>query len=145
MRKANCISFIAAICLGIVPSAGAAALHFPASLARTDELPLIPLERSLIPWGHNNPLDRSHLVTQAGTNNLIFSHTLANALIRGLTVANRTGEIGYVAPLSYKVQDVVRILRRGKPLTLARNRARVPSPVVARLLELGNFSDRNIH
>jgi hypothetical protein len=141
MRKANCISLIAAICLGIVPSAGAVALHFPASLARTEELPLIPLERSLIPWGQ----ERSNLITKAGSNDLIFSHTLANALVRGLVVANRTGEIGYSASLSYKVQDVVRILRHGRPLTLASHRARVPSPVVARLLQLGNYSDRSMN
>jgi hypothetical protein len=46
-------------------------------------------------------------------------HQLANALVRGLTVANRTGEIGYHANLSARVQSVVRLLRRSMGLEQA--------------------------
>jgi hypothetical protein len=84
--------------------------------------------------------DKTTLADISRATDVLLSHTLANALVRGLVVANRTGEIGYGAPLSYQVQDIVRILRRGKPLTLARTRARVSNPVVDRLLQLGHYS-----
>lgn len=66
-------------------------------------------------------------------------HQLANALVRGLTVANRTGEIGYKASLSAKVQNVVRSLRRGESLDVAAKSWGVPEQTVKRLLSLGNY------
>ncbi len=69
-----------------------------------------------------------------------ISHAYANAIVRGLLVANRTGEIGYTAPLSYRIQDVVWRLRRGQDLAVARASANVPDPVVGRLLQLGNYT-----
>ena len=66
-------------------------------------------------------------------------HHLANALVRGLTVANRTGEIGYHANLSAKVQSVVRSLRRGMDLEQATQSWGVPEKTVKRLLFLGKY------
>jgi hypothetical protein len=218
MRKASCIPLITTICLSIGSAVYAASLNVPAALAMTDERPLIPLEKSLVPWHQAGQSDESSLEMTDTPQNLastlvrgllvanrtgeigysaslsyriqnvvrglrrgeslsvasryarvpqpvlahllnlgqhddkttlsdiskatdaLLSHTLANALVRGLMVANRTGEIGYGAPLSYQVQDIVRILRRGQPLASARTRARVPNPVVARLLQLGHYS-----
>jgi hypothetical protein len=64
-------------------------------------------------------------------------HAIANTLVRGLTVANRTKEIGYSAPLSFRVQDLVRSLRQGNPLAVAQAKAQVPQTTVDRLLQLG--------
>ena len=64
---------------------------------------------------------------------------LANALVRGLTVANRTGEIGYHANLSAKVQSIVRSLRRGTGLEQATQAWGVPEKTVKRLLFLGKY------
>ena len=64
-------------------------------------------------------------------------HTLANAIVRGLAVANRTGEVGYRASLSFQVQSVVRLLRRGADLESAIARVGVPPQSVQRLLQLG--------
>ena len=64
-------------------------------------------------------------------------HTLANAIVRGLAVANRTGEVGYRAALSFQVQSVVRLLRRGADLESAISRVGAPPQSVQRLLQLG--------
>ncbi len=66
-------------------------------------------------------------------------YQLANALVRGLTVANRTGEIGYKANLSARVQSVVRSLRRGESLESAAKSWGVPEKMVNRLLKIGNL------
>jgi hypothetical protein len=63
---------------------------------------------------------------------------IANTLVRGLTVANRTGEIGYNSTLRYQVQNLVRSLRRGTPLAKATKVAPVPEKTVQRLIQLGN-------
>lgn len=67
------------------------------------------------------------------------NYAIANALVRGLATANRTGEIAYTARLSYQVQDVVRLLRRGVSLESAVNRGGVAPHTIDRLLELGNY------
>ncbi len=66
-------------------------------------------------------------------------HQIANALVRGLSVANRTGEIGYKASLSARVQNVVRSLRRGESLDVAAKSWGVAEKTVKRLLSLGNY------
>ena len=66
-------------------------------------------------------------------------YQIANALVRGLTVANRTGEIGYSAPLSAKVQSLVRELRRGVALEMAAKSSDVPQKTLKRLLQIGNL------
>lgn len=100
-------------------------------------VPLSTLQRLLT---LDNPdQEPSLLMAESGGEDLLLFHSLANALVRGLLIANRTGEIGYAAPLSYKVQDIVRSLRRGQPLTVASNRAGVPSRIVDRLLQLGKY------
>ncbi|MGB8702884.1 MAG: hypothetical protein WCD18_25995 [Thermosynechococcaceae cyanobacterium] len=100
-------------------------------------VPLSTLERLLSLDDPN--WEMAVLLADSGGEDLLLFHTMANALVRGLLIANRTGEIGYAAPLSYKVQDIVRNLRRGEPLTVATGRAGVPGPVVDRLLHLGNY------
>ncbi|MCM1985096.1 hypothetical protein [Lyngbya confervoides] len=66
-------------------------------------------------------------------------HGQANAIVRGLAVANRTGEIGYYSYLSSQVQTVVRRLRRGASLETALQRSGVTRANVDRLLQLGNY------
>lgn len=67
------------------------------------------------------------------------SQDMANAIVRGLSVANRTGEIGYSNALSAKVQNVIRSLRRGEPLPKAAQTAEVPQKTIDRLLALGHY------
>lgn len=118
----------------LTPSAAIAAgcqtqsADFPSSAPSLMERPLIQLEKSLL-WSRP---------TSAAADRLVSSpHAAANALVRGLLVANRRGEVGYTSRLSYRVQDVVRNLRRGKSLALAGDRAKVPDQVITRLLQLG--------
>lgn len=123
MRIVSSIALLATLSIGVSPYANAA-----------PELPLIRLERSLIP---------SHLSIESGDSGAktILKdnyHTLANAIVRGLLVANRTGEIAYADPISYRVQNVVRSLRRGEALDRASKHAGVSYRVVDRLLKLGS-------
>jgi hypothetical protein len=108
------------------------------TLTRLLALGQLPNNVDTVLWGSNtfspSPSDR-----------LITSHLLANAIVRGLLVANRSGEIGYAAPLSYRVQSIVRILRRGAALTHASHQARVPMPVVDHLLQLGQYNSVQIN
>jgi hypothetical protein len=120
---------------GISPQANAVTSQGSALAAqRIMDLPFIPLEKSLIPLRPTVAPSRSSTVLAKD------NHTLANAMVRGLLVANRTGEIAYAAPLSYRVQDVVRSLRRGDALGKARQYGGVPFQVVHRLLKLGTRS-----
>ncbi len=129
MRTFSCITLISAICVGISPYAEANPLQGSILTAETSEIPMIPLEKSLLP--QHLSVEVNHGATG------IQPYVLANAIVRGLLVANRTGEIAYAASLSYKVQNVVRNLRRGEALGKASNLAGVPRRVVARLLKLG--------
>jgi hypothetical protein len=133
MRTFSCITLISAICVGISPYAKAAPLQGSIMAAETSEIPIIPLEKSLLP--QHLFVEAKHRADAGATD--IQPHVLANTLVRGLLVANRTGEIAYAASLSYKVQNVVRNLRRGEALGKASNLAGVPRRVVARLLKLG--------
>jgi hypothetical protein len=139
MKKAHCILLIAATCIGIAPSASAA--QFPLTADLAVDLPLIPLEKSLIPCEQTTELGAEASTVLSATANLSeqvnASQELANALVRGLLIANRIGEISYRAPLSYRVQDVVRSLRRGESLSRASASARVPQTTLTRLLSLG--------
>jgi hypothetical protein len=142
MRKINYFSFATILsmgmCLSGVPAAAAISLQFPSTAAMNDamnamnqELPLIPLEKSLFPITPPAEVNATTLGSAAS------SHQVANTLVRGLLIANRTREIGYYAPLSYRVQGLVRRLRRGESMTSASERTRVPQSVVTRLLDLG--------
>lgn len=64
-------------------------------------------------------------------------HAIANALIRGLTVANRTGEIGQNSSLSFNTQSLVRYLRRGERLSAGIEKVGIKESIVNRLLTLG--------
>jgi hypothetical protein len=132
------ISYIALTIAGATIFVGAS---LPVDAARSkdsvavmekSELPSIRIEKSLFPA---RPLSvesrRGAAIPDHGY------HSLANAIVRGLLVANRTREIGYAAPLSYKVQDVVFRLRRGDDLEKASRRGGVSNQVVSRLLKLG--------
>jgi len=68
------------------------------------------------------------------------SLALANALIRGLTVANRTGEVGRTSLVSFQVQDLARSLRSGVELEKAIARVQLKRSIVDRLLKLGGGS-----
>jgi hypothetical protein len=147
MRKASCITLITTICLSISSSVYATSLRIPASLAMADERPLIPLEQSLVrplipleqslmPWNQAGQWDESSLEIADTPQNL------ANTLVRGLLAANRTGEIDYSASVSYRIQNVVRGLRRGESLNVASRYARVPKSVLAHLINLGQSDNK---
>lgn len=131
MRTILCIALISTLSAGVSPQADAVPSQGSVLAAKTMEIPLIPLEKSLIPLHRSVESSRSR--PSRPKDNL----TLANTLIRGLLVANRSGEIAYSDPISYKVQNVVRSLRRGDALGKARKHAGVSSRVVHRLLKLG--------
>jgi hypothetical protein len=67
------------------------------------------------------------------------TNAIANALVRGLSKANAIGEIGYSSRVSYRVQNVVRRLRRGNSLNASTRYSGVSSKFINRLLELGNY------
>jgi hypothetical protein len=134
MRTVLCIALLSTLSVGISPQANAVPCQGAVLAARMLELPLIPLEKSLIP--RRSTVESTHSSAALAKDN----HTLANAIVRGLLVANRTGEINYTAPLSYRVQDVVRSLRRGDALGKAQRYGGVSFRVVHRLLKLGTRS-----
>jgi hypothetical protein len=141
MKRTSCLSLTVIALCATAASATAlnsTALNTKSALlaCQSEPLPLIPLEKSL--W----PQKSSSIAVPTASVHYSSTHAAANALIRGLLVANRTGEIGFSNVLSYRVQDVVRNLRRGRSIALAANRSSVPSPVVDRLLVLGN---RNVN
>jgi hypothetical protein len=131
MRTVLCIALFSILSVGVSPQAKAVPSRGAELTMKMLELPLIPLEKSLIPF--RSPIEPSRNSAVLVKDN----HTLANAIVRGLLVANRTGEIAYAAPLSYRVQDVVRSLRRGEALGKARQHGGVSFRVVHRLLKLG--------
>ncbi len=67
------------------------------------------------------------------------SLTQANALVRGLAIANKKKEIGYTSPISRSVQNVVRRLRRGESLQNAAPKESIQWKTILRLLELGKY------
>jgi hypothetical protein len=134
MKTVSTIVLAVILLSGFSPSADAASSQLSVAAAERHERPLIPLEKSLIPF-HRSIGPRSSSAVDPNSGD---PHAMANAIVRGLLVANRTGEIAYAAPLSYRVQDVVRNLRRGRALNKASRYAGVPNRVVGRLLRLGH-------
>ena len=67
------------------------------------------------------------------------SLTQANALVRGLAIANKMKEIGYTSPISRSVQNIVRRLRRGESLQNAAPKESIQWKTILRLLELGKY------
>jgi hypothetical protein len=142
MNKVSCLAAATiALCMTAIPAVSAVAMddersmeHLPSFMAGMTDRPLIPLEKSLL-WRNKASSATSSL--PPGFNS---THIAANALIRGLLIANRTGEVGYASRISYRVQDVVRNLRRGKSISFARSRCNVSEPVVGRLLQLGKYT-----
>jgi hypothetical protein len=72
---------------------------------------------------------------------LIFAHSQANALVRGVLVATRTKELNPRGAVATKVQYVIRRLRRGQDLVSSAKKESVELRVINRLLELGNYRD----
>jgi hypothetical protein len=132
MKTAYVITLVAGLSLSAGTAANAVSLEdMQMASDPVIERPLIQLEQSLLPAGG---LTLGSVDIQSSS-----THYLANTLVRGLLVANRTREIGYYAALSYKLQDVVRRLRRGESLEMAGNRSRVSSDTLSRLLKLGKM------
>lgn len=130
MKTAYVMTLVAGLSLSAGTAANAVSLEeMQMASDPVVERPLIQLEQSLLPAGG----------ITLGSVDIQSSSTdyLANTLVRGLLVANRTREIGYYAALSYKLQDVVRRLRRGESLEMAGSRSRVSSDTLSRLLKLG--------
>jgi hypothetical protein len=141
MNKISCLAVTTiALCMTAIPAVSAVAMddqaskHLPSFMAGIMDQPLIPLEKSLL-WRNKASSETSSLPAVSNS-----THAAANALIRGLLVANRTGEVGYTSTISYRVQDVVRNLRRGKSIAFASNRCNVAEPVLGRLLQLGKYT-----
>lgn len=67
------------------------------------------------------------------------SLTQANALVRGLAIANKAKEIGYTSPISRSVQNIVRRLRRGESLQNAAPKEAIQWKTILRLLQLGKY------
>jgi hypothetical protein len=142
MNKISCLAVATvALCTTAFQAVSAVAMenrsqsleHLPSFMAGMMDQPLIPLEKSLL-WRNKTSSETSSLLSSNST------HAAANALIRGLLIANRTGEVGYTSRVSYRVQDVVRNLRRGKSIAFASNRCSVSEPVLGRLLQLGKYT-----
>ncbi len=70
---------------------------------------------------------------------ILSAHAQANALIRGLSVANKTGEVGSNSDVTKKVQSVVLRLRRGESMGRAIQIESVEQKTISRLLQLGNY------
>jgi hypothetical protein len=133
MNKAYLMMLVAGLSCGTGTAVQAANLDIDLASETAAEQPLIQLEQTLLPEGimtlRSPDVESESLSTQA----------IANALIRGLLVANRTREIGYTHPLSYRIQNVVRRLRRGESLKVAGNRSRVSTMTLTRLMSLGQL------
>jgi hypothetical protein len=93
------------------------------------ELPSSSAAKALIP--------SKKIVAYVPPKTELSSRVIANIVVRGLLVANRTHEIGFNSPVRARVQDLVRNLRKGLPLATAQKRAKLPESTVKRLLQLG--------
>jgi hypothetical protein len=93
------------------------------------ELPSSSAAKALIP--------SKKIVAYVPPKTELSSRVIANIVVRGLLVANRTHEIGFNSPVRARVQDLVRNLRKGLPLATAQKRAKLPESIVKRLLQLG--------
>jgi hypothetical protein len=62
----------------------------------------------------------------------------ANAVVRGLVVARREGQIKPYTRTWRKTQDAIALLRRGKTRQEAATRAKVPMPLLTQLIEWGD-------
>jgi hypothetical protein len=69
----------------------------------------------------------------------LFYHSQANALVRGLALANRTGEVGSKNPISAQLQSVIRDLRKGQNLQASSKSHGVEWKIILRLLQLGDY------
>jgi hypothetical protein len=135
MKKTSCLALLPLLfCASVLPAEAAGSLASSVQSCSA-EMPLIQLEKSLI--GRDKSASSS---IPGSTTSYSSTHAAANALIRGLLVANRTGEIGFSNVLSYRVQDVVRNLRRGRSLAFAGGRSSVSDRILDRLFQLGSRS-----
>jgi hypothetical protein len=131
MNKAYFMILVAGLSFSSETAVQAANLDMNLASESAMERPLIQLDQSLLP--------KEILTLKSATNDDLSTQAIANALIRGLLVANRTQEIGYRALLSYRIQNVVRRLRRGESLDVAGNRSRVSANTLNRLMQLGQL------
>jgi hypothetical protein len=69
----------------------------------------------------------------------LFYHSQANALVRGLALANRTGEVGSKNPISAQLQSIIRDLRKGQNLQASSKSHGVEWRIILRLLQLGDY------
>jgi hypothetical protein len=69
----------------------------------------------------------------------LFYHSQANALVRGLALANRTGEVGSKNPISAQLQSVIRDLRKGQNIQASSKSHGVEWKIILRLLQLGDY------
>jgi hypothetical protein len=133
MNKAYLIMLVAGLSCSTGIAVQAANLELDMASEKAAERPLIQLEQTLLPEGIMT------LRSPDAESTTLSTRAIANVLVRGLLVANRTREIGYTHPLSYRIQNVVRRLRRGESLEVAGNRSRVSTTTLTRLMALGQL------
>jgi hypothetical protein len=118
------------------------------SLPQSSQEPIKPEDSAekIIPTSMIIPTSIKTSATQPSTSRknpsaLIFAHSQANALVRGVLVATRTKELNPRGAVATKVQYVIRRLRRGQDLVSSAKKESVELKVINRLLELGNYRD----
>ena len=96
--------------------------------------------------GQPQAVPRSQSVSPAATVRIpnrygpdITTHDIANAIVRGLLVANRTGEVQRWSKTYMQVQDVVYRLRLGQNRYYAAQRSGVSQALIEKLLRFGGL------
>ena len=67
-------------------------------------------------------------------------YEVANALVAGLAMGHRNGQVRYGSWMYYKVQSVIKMIRKGKPIPEAIQVAQVPPAVASQLLQWGGLN-----
>jgi hypothetical protein len=80
-------------------------------------------------------LDAASVAIQQG----VTTHDLANAISRGLVIADRSGAIRYRSDTYLKVQDVIYRLRLGQNRYFAASRSGVRQDLIEQLLTWGGL------
>ena len=73
----------------------------------------------------------------------VTHHDIANAIVRGLVIADRNGYIKYWSPTYLSVQEVISALRQGQNWRYAAQRNHVSEAMVAQLLTWGGLPPAN--
>ncbi len=122
------------------------------AIAKTASSPLLALQKAppLAPAAKadlmaNPPMPiKPPAIQNQGLTAKINPHDQANAITRGLLIAKNKGQVRYQSVTWDKTQDVIRWLRRGKPLAFAVKQARLPIQTVKKFLDFGTKKNAQI-